>query len=122
MKKFIFTLAFAALGSVASLNAQTNENNTPVETQVNINHRSRDFVEVTLKKDSSDVVRVNIYGRTGVLLHRDVVRKENLVRFTYDLSQFPTGVYAIEIEENKRVIQKKELDLGLFEYYQVAKQ
>lgn len=119
MKNFILTIVTIAFIGVSSLKAQTK---CTQNTLVNINHKSKSQVEVTLKKNPEDVVKINIYGKTGVLLHRDVLKKENYIRLSYDISQFPDGVYSIEVVENKNTIKQANLNLLQFEQDQIAKQ
>ena len=114
LKAFLVAIGFA-LFSVFSLKAQNDKT-----IQASINHKKRDTVEVVVQKFDDDVVRVNIYGKTGVLIHRDVLRKNNNVRLTYDISGFPDGEFKItrgrwstvEVNKNGEDIENRFYQFG----------
>lgn len=115
MKNLILTLSTIFVLGVSNINAQNSN-----DLVTSINQKNNDTIEVFLQKQSADVVKVNIYGKTGVLLNRNTLRKENIKKYVYDISSFPAGVYTLEIVNNNSVISQFNIDNRLPQQIQIA--
>ncbi|MGD1846310.1 MAG: hypothetical protein ACFB10_13065 [Salibacteraceae bacterium] len=88
--------------------SRTDENRPHlVQTQTAITPLGDDRIEFRMIKNDRSTVKVRILTNSGSLIYVDRIRKNNQVRTTYDIAEFPAGQYRIEVIENGTVVAEK---------------
>ena len=102
---------------------QTHVKENVVEFQSKLYQENNQKVNVLFAKKPTDVFQVKIFSDRGVLLYKQKVKKNNLAKMSYDLSQFPDGQYHFKVYCNKELVKeqtfkksKPEVEVDYFSY------
>ena len=109
MKTMILTTAIALVLSFslsAATNGATEKSDT---TKVRISKSSTECVDVYIIKPGDEVVKIFIRGNSGTsLMKTRMKRKQHKRTLRYYMSELPSGEYAVEVEQNGKLISSME--------------
>ncbi|HAH57650.1 MAG: hypothetical protein PHW35_12030 [Lentimicrobiaceae bacterium] len=110
MKTMILTTAIALILSF-SLSAATNGTTEKSDTtKVRIFESNTGCVDVYIIKPGDEVVKIFIRGKSGTSLMKTRMKRNQHKRMLcYHLSELPAGEYAVEVEQNGKIISSLEI-------------
>ncbi|MDT8392902.1 MAG: T9SS type A sorting domain-containing protein [Bacteroidales bacterium] len=117
MKTKIITLTVLALMMGLSLNTKAeNEDTAKVDQaapesafKASINLYPDNVVKFLIEKPDQDIVKLRVYDVSGVELFNYAIRKENVARIGFDVSNLKPGNYEYAIERNKQEVMRKTI-------------
>ncbi|GEM_PF-4129837 len=97
MKKLIFTVLVAAIGTTA-IAKNTGGNATKVSVQTNF---EESLMNIVYADDEPSLVAITIYDDKGKEVLKDKVRNSNGFDESYDLSKLSSGIYTLSMADEQ---------------------
>lgn len=102
----LLVLTILTLSSAALANVDKAEKNKTIEAEAQIfSHDDMIFVQLQNPVDSK--LQLTIADQNGVILHKEIIKKDLKVLKRYDVSNLPAGLYSYKVSGDAYTVIKK---------------
>lgn len=115
MKTLILTTALVVITTLTIAQTEKTGENNPLalnqqEISAVIYPTTNEMVTMLIEKEPGVVVSLKVKEEDGNVIYRKKIKKDNLSRTRFDISQFPSGLYTFELVKKNETIYSKVID------------
>lgn len=109
MKKIFLMCAIAFTMTLSTLAANQEQAET-LKTRVHIFQTSVESVDVYVRKEPGQLVKVLITSQKGIPLMKTRIKKQDARYLRYYLNELPQGTYKVKVLQDGEIISEMELN------------
>ena len=103
----LLVLTILTLSSAALANVDKVGKNKATEVEAQIFSHDDDMVFVQLQNPVDSKLQLTIADQNGVILHKEIIKKDLKVLKRYDVSNLPAGLYSYKVSGEAYTVIKK---------------